>query len=161
MTARLEILKKSLINKTNKFDDKLQNHFDDVKSGNGQPMNDKKNGRATLSRWEKQNDALRNQQREIEKTQKAIEREEGKIIEVESAKNILPNKILELIEEGILKQWRKHPTILFVDGVDKARLQWVEKEKILVHRYVSEIKDKEQWKKFATIFNDLKKQINE
>ena len=54
MTKRLDILKNSLAKKEKEFDAKLQNHFDTVKLANGQPLNDKRNGRATINLWERQ-----------------------------------------------------------------------------------------------------------
>ena len=47
-SKRLEILQNSLQKKEAILEQKFDNHFSDVKSGNGQPMNDKRNGRATL-----------------------------------------------------------------------------------------------------------------
>ena len=73
MTKRLEVLKASLVKKEAELDRRMQAHFDTVKEANGQPLNDKRNGQATLNKWEKQNDAIRNQQAEIEKTKRAIE----------------------------------------------------------------------------------------
>ena len=73
-SRRMEILQQSLVKKQAAFDKRLQNHFDDVLSANGQPLNDKRNGQATLNRWERQNDGLRSADKEIEKTQRAIER---------------------------------------------------------------------------------------
>ena len=69
MTKRLEMLKASLVKKEAELDRRMQAHFDTVKQANGQPLNDKRNGQATLNKWEKQNDAIRNQQVEIEKNQ--------------------------------------------------------------------------------------------
>lgn len=59
MSRRLEILKGSLIKKETLFDEKLQHHFDTVAQANGQPLNDKRNGRSTLAKWDKQSDSLR------------------------------------------------------------------------------------------------------
>ena len=53
--SKRERLKKSLEKKREKFKDKIEAHFDDVRSANGQPLNDKRCGRSTISRWEKQN----------------------------------------------------------------------------------------------------------
>tara|TARA_R110000787_G_scaffold227127_1_gene334882 strand:+ start:259 stop:942 length:684 start_codon:yes stop_codon:yes gene_type:complete len=158
--TRLQILEKSLENKNNKFDNKLQDHFDDVKRGNGQPMNDKRNGQSTLNRWDKQNSSLSNLKESIKKTENAITREQHKIIDLAQGKKILPEPILELIEKGELKQWAKHPTILFVTGVDKARLKWDNKRKMLIHSYSNKITDDGQWKIFSTTFNSLKKSIH-
>ena len=84
-SRRLEILHQSLAKKQAAFDKRLQNHFDDVLSANGQPLNDKRNGQATLNRWERQNDGLRTADKEIEKTQRAIEREQAAIDRVNNA----------------------------------------------------------------------------
>ena len=51
-SARIEILKKSLEKKTAKINDQFDNHFATVKQANGQPLNDKRNGAATLKKWE-------------------------------------------------------------------------------------------------------------
>ena len=56
MSRRLEILKASLAKKQTLFDQRLQQHFDTVKEANGQPLNDKRNGRVTLNKWDKQSD---------------------------------------------------------------------------------------------------------
>lgn len=83
MSKRLEILQGSLAKKTALFDQKLQAHMDDVKSANGQPLNDKRNGGKTLGRWDRQNDSLRTLNESIEATKAAIEREKTKIAMVE------------------------------------------------------------------------------
>ena len=155
MSKKLEILQQSLTKKQSAFDDKLNTHFEIVKEANGQPLNDKRNGRATLAKWERQNDSLRNLKEGIETTKKAIEREEDKIANVENANSFIPCEILALVESGELVQWRKHPTTFFVAGVEKARIVWDEKRKVLAHKYVKEVTDKEQYSKFAKIFNSL------
>ena len=86
--SRLYILKASLQKKQAKFNEKLNEHFTDVKSTNGQPLNDKRNGAATMNRWNRQNDVLSNIKKEIEKTEHAIEREESKIRALEYSKNV-------------------------------------------------------------------------
>lgn len=158
--SRLEILKVSLQRKQEKFDNKLSEHFADVKSANGQPLNDKRYGRATISRWEKQNNALLNLQKEIERTEKAIQEEVCKITFVERVKNELPKEIVELIDNGTIKQWSKYPHIFFVDGVAKARIIWEDKKKRVVHKFMSRIQDKEQYKKFTNVYNTLAKKLN-
>lgn len=55
---RLDILKSSLENKQEKFNKKLNEHFSDVRSANGQPLNDKRNGVVTMRCWDKQNEVL-------------------------------------------------------------------------------------------------------
>ncbi len=42
--TRLEILKNSLEKKQAKFNEKLNEHFMEVRRANGQPLNDKRNG---------------------------------------------------------------------------------------------------------------------
>ncbi len=133
--SRLDILKKSLIKKEAKFDEMLDGHIKDVKSANGQPLNDKRNGYVTINRWDRQNDALLNQQKEIEKTKSAIEYEEGKIRGLAREKGCMPKEITDLIDNGTLKQWGKYPHIMFVDGVDKARIIWDYRKKLVMHKY--------------------------
>jgi hypothetical protein len=159
-TKRLEILKKSLTKKEALFNEKLQQHFDTVKEANGQPLNDKRNGKATLNKWEKQNQSLVALKESIEKTKQAIEIEELKITSVESAKETFPPEILNLIQSGELTQWRKYPNTFFVSGVDKARIIYDNKKNIVGHKYSQEITDKEQWARFAKIFNSLRSAIN-
>ena len=159
MTNRLEILKNSLEKKNKVLDERFETHFSDVKSGNGQPMNDKRNGGATLKRWNKQEDAIRNQNKEIEKTERAIEKEECKINYCESTNKKIPIQILKLVESGILTQWRKYPNRFFVAGVDKARIIWDIKKNKLLCQYVTQIPNEEQYANFRDIFNSLKKDI--
>ena len=138
----------------------LDTHIKDVKSANGQPLNDKRNGYATMNRWDKQNNALSNQQKEIEKTKNAIEYEESKQKNILNHKGTMPDEISILIENGTLKQWGKYPHIMFVDGVDKARIIWDNKKKVVMHKFASSITDAVQRKKFAQIYNSLHTAIN-
>lgn len=157
---RLEILKVSLQRKQEKFNNKLSEHFADVKSANGQPLNDKRCGKSTMRRWDRQNNALNNLQDEIAKTKKAIEREESKINGVEYITSFLPAEIVSLIEDGTLIQWRKYPHIFFVNGVDRARIIWDLKKKQVAHKFTSSLQDKEQYKKFAKVYNSLACKLN-
>jgi len=152
MKTRLEILKNSLEKKQNDFDAKLKTHFDTVKLANGQPLNDKKNGQSTLNKWEKQNDALRNLDKSIEKTKSAIDREQRKISNVESVE--LPAEIQELIKSGVLVQWRKFPRFFFVAGVEKGRIVLTENG-LVANKYYKDIECKEQRDKFRLVYNDL------
>jgi hypothetical protein len=160
-SKRLEILEASLIKKEASLNDKFENHFASVKQANGQPLNDKRNGQATLDKWERQNEAIRNQQKSIEVTKNAIEKEKSKIRGVEISKETLPSCILDMIESGQLIQWRKHPNTFFVEGVDKARICWDDKKKLIFTRYKNAITDKDVWKIFATTFNTLLKQLQD
>lgn len=158
--SRLDILKASLEKKQAKFDKKLDEHFADVKSANGQPLNDKRNGYSTMRRWDKQNDSLSNLQKEIEKTKGAIEYEKGKLIDIAGNKSRMPKEITDLIDNGTLKQWGKYPHIMFVDGVDKARIIWDDKKKVVMHKFTNALTDKEQRMKFAQVYNSLHAAIN-
>lgn len=155
MTKKLEILKASLKKKEAMFNQKLNNHIATVKQANGQPLNDKRNGRATLNKWESQNNSLKSLQLEIEKTKQAIEIETAKIKNVEHVQNILPSEIIDLINTGTLIQWRKYPNMFFVEGVEKARIIWNDKKRNVEHKYFNLVIDIEQRKKFANIFNQL------
>ena len=157
---RIEILKASLQKKEEMFNARLSKYFADVKQANGQPLNDKKCGGTTMRRWDKQNVALENIQKEIEKTKRAIEREENKANGIKRVSLLLPDEIVSLINNGTLRQWGKYPHIFFVEGVDKARLIYDFKKKQIAHKYTQAIQDKAQYKKFAQIFNSLSKQIN-
>lgn len=160
MSKRLDILRNSLEKKQACFDSKLSTHFSDVRSANGQPLNDKRNGHVTLNRWEKQNDSLRSLDAGIEVTKNAIEREENKIAFVEAVSEEIPQEILALVTDGTLIQWRKHPNYFFVAGVDKARIIWDLSRKVVAHKYISTIKDKDQWVKFRDVYNKLNAILN-
>lgn len=158
MTARLEILKSSLAKKEARFDARLQDHFDTVAQANGQPLNDKRNGRATLNKWDKQSDALRSMQDSIQRTKDAIEREETKIANVSLVS--LPTYIQQAIEDGLITQWRKHPRFFFVVGVSGGRIVLDEKTGTIGHRYLSKVK-KDEYPIFRDVFNNLNRQCRE
>ena len=160
MSKKLEILKNSLVKKEQILDEKFSNHFATVRQANGQPLNDKRNGQATLNKWERQNDSIRTQKASIEKTKRAIEIEEGKIFEVEHVNTFIPAEILHHVENGKLNQWRKHPNTFFVPGVDKARIVWDNKKKVVAHRYVRLITEQEQRSKFVKLYNSLHVVLN-
>lgn len=152
---KLTVLENSLQKKKKQFDDKLQNHINTVKQANGQPLNDKRNGQATLNKWAKQNDILRDLKESIEKTERAIQIEKNKIVGCELVKNDLPAPILKMLENGRLIQWRKYPNTFFVKNVDKARIVWDKKKKVIAHKYSKQIIDKNQRSVFAKTYNEL------
>lgn len=160
MTKRLEILKNSLTKKEQELQEKFKAHFETIAEANGQPLNDKRNGQATLNKWEKQRQAIRNLQKSIQKTKDAIQFEEGKIMNIEASKNYVPKEILDLVESGQLTQWRKYPHTFFVVGIDKARIFWDKEKKKVYHKFASEIKDKEQNAKFYAIYKSLSDVLN-
>ena len=152
---RLVILKRSLEKKEAVLDARFAAHFDSVKAANGQPLNDKRNGQATLNRWEKQSDAIRNQIESVDITRAAIEREECKSAEVAYFYSVMPAHIQVLIDNGTLRQWSKHPHIMFVAGVDKARILFDEKTGLCYHKYAKEIQDKAQYAIFRDVYNAI------
>lgn len=160
MSKKLEILKQSLAKKEQQLNAKFDQHFATVKQANGQPLNDKRNGQATLNKWERQNEGIRTMQKSIEATKQAIEIEEYKIKGVEHANTFIPVEIQKLVETGELIQWRKHPHTFFVPGVDKARIVWDEKRKVVAHKFVSAITVQDQRTKFVRIFNPLGAVLN-
>jgi len=160
MGTKLDRLKASLVKKQQAFDDKLAEHMDSVAQANGQPLNDKRGGAATISRWDKQSDALRALEEGIAKTKAAMEDEKGTLALIAGTNATLPVEILELVESGELTQWRKYPHIFFVDGVDKARIIWDRKNKRVAHKYVNSITDQAQRTKFVRIYNQLYVELN-
>ena len=160
MSKRLEILKKSLAKKEQELQRKFDDHFATVRMANGQPLNDKRNGRATLNKWERQSDSIRAAQQSIERTKQAIEIEEDKIAEVNLTNKFIPAEIQELVQSGVLNQWRKYTHIFFVVGVDKARIVWDEKTKCVGHKFAREIATQEEYAKFAKIYNQLNTALN-
>lgn len=155
MSARLDILKNSLKNKEDELDRRFDNHFETVKQSNGQPLNDKRTGQATLDKWERQNDSIRQQKAEIEKTKAAIEREESKITDVDYWYSKMPKVLTDLIDGGVLIQWRKHPRMMFVDGVEKARIIFNDETGVIAHRYVKSIPNKDQYSIFRDVYNRI------
>lgn len=162
--SRLQILENSLINKKANLDKFFEELYSHQKLTNGQPMNDKLNGGSWFKRHEQLNRKIANQYKEIEKTEKAILKEEYKIENVEDSRKELPQPILDLIDDGTLIQWRKYPNTFFINGLDKIRLYYekkVMKTKItenLYHKYIDEFREnctQEQWKKFADVYNNL------
>lgn len=158
MSRRLEILKVSLSKKQTLFDQRLQQHFDTVKEANGQPLNDKRNGRATLNKWDKQSEGLRNIENSIQLTKDAIEKEEMKIALAESVS--IPAYLQQAIDKGLITQWRKHPRFFFVNGVKHGRIVLSEETGMIAHRYLSKV-SKEEYPTFRDVFNKLNQQSRE
>ncbi|MDQ7209051.1 hypothetical protein [Serratia fonticola] len=158
MSSRLEILKASLAKKEARFNERLQNHFDTVKQANGQPLNDKRNGRATLNKWDKQSDALRALESSIQRTKDAIQQEEMKIASASSVS--IPPFMQKAIADGLITQWRKFPRFFFVNGVKHGRIVLDEKTGLIAHRYLSKV-SKDEYPLFRDVFNSLNKQGRE
>jgi hypothetical protein len=153
---RLAVLEKSLFDKNKKLIEKIDMHFKTVAQSNGQPLNDKRNGRATLNKWERQNDAIRATMKEIEKTKAAIDKERIKIAAVEN--QALPDCIKSLINDGTLNQWRKYPNRFFVVGIDSARIIYDEKGNKITCSHLSQLKPYEH-AMFRDVFIALKKAL--
>jgi len=160
-TKKLKILTASLRKKEAVLDQRYETHFSTVKQANGQPLNDKRNGQSTLNKWDRQRESIRNQKESIERTKKAIEKEEDKIFSSEKAKKNIPIVILEMLETGQLTQWRRHPNTFFVKGVDKARIVFDPKKRIIYTRYRASITEQDVWKLFASAFNTILKQLQD
>lgn len=156
-TKRLEILENSLAKKEAELARRLDTHWEDVMSANGQPLNDKRNGWATMDRWERQRLAIKNQEKSIEKTKRAIEYEKNRIARVELF--TVPTAIQELLDTGVLTQWRKYPNRFFVKGVEKARIVY-ENGKIFAAHH-TEIPNQEQYTIFRDICISLSKKIEQ
>jgi hypothetical protein len=159
-SKKLKILTASLIKKEAVLDKKFETHFNSVKQANGQPLNDKRNGQSTLNKWDRQSDSIRNQKESIEKTKRAIQREENKIIDVEQTNTFIPPEILELVKVGKLNQWRRYPNTFFVPDVDKARIFWDNNRKVVAHRYTHLITEQKQRSKFVKLYNNLNTILN-
>lgn len=155
--TRLDVLKKSLEKKEAEFARRISEHFADVKSANGQPLNDKRCGHATFKRWDKQNAIIARLQDSIEKTKEAMHREENKTRACESVNEALPKPILDLVAAGVLSQWRKFPNTFFVNGGGKARIVYLGKNKI-AHKYLKNL-TKEEFPIFRDTFNNLKRTL--
>lgn len=122
-SKRLEILKASLDKKKADFSQRWSAHRKEVAGRQGQPFHMYKKGEAdTRKRFGKEMDILSDLNKSIEKTERAIEKEAQKIKATEEQKALFPPPILEFIERGDVIQWRKYPRIMFVPGVDKARI---------------------------------------
>ena len=159
-SKRLEILENSLKKKKDKFNERFNDYLSDVKRANGQPLNDKRNGINTLNRWSKKEDSLRTIEKDIEKTKQAIEQEQKKIDNVNFVNEYIPQPIKDLVEKGILNQWRKYPNRFFVEGVEKARIIFDKEKGTVLNQYYKSIPTKEQREKFAKVFNELKDSLN-
>lgn len=154
MTARLNILNSSLAKKEAALNSKLDEHFLSVKATNGQPVNDKRNGAATFAKWNKQNDSIHNQLESIEITKTAIEREESKIKSTNAIYDSMPKYLQYRIDSGELIQWRKFPRIMFVKGVEKARIYWDKQTNVCSHKFLNQA-TKEEFQIFKNVYNAI------
>ena len=156
--SRLTTLEASLAKKQECLNALTQTHMDSVREANGQPLNDKRNGMATMKRWDKQQAAISAQLKEIEKTETAIEDEQDKLAEIAAWREILPQPLLTAIDSGEIVQWRRHPNRFFVSGVPKARIVWDEKTGKLSSAHANNLAG-ESHDKFNAVFCRLKKEI--
>lgn len=155
-SPRLRMLEHSLAKKRAKFDAQLSAHFASVREANGQPLNDKRCGGATIAKWDRQNDALRKLDESIKTTEAAIEREVSTLANVACV--ALPEPIAKRIGAGELSQWRKHPNTFFVVGVDKARIVLLDDGRV-AHRYANHVTDPDQRKLLAQTFNAILREV--
>ena len=157
--TRLEILEESLRKKKDLLNEKINDLFSAVAETNGQPLNDKKDFRKNVKRFNKKNNYIIRQEDEIEKTVRAIEKEKMLLKNIESSRNKLPSPVIELIEKKIITQWRRFPDHFFVVGVEKARIILRDNNK-LYFKYTENIPNENQRIIFNKVFNDLQKKLS-
>jgi len=161
MATRREILEASLKKKQDKFDQDLSIHMDDVRGAQGEPMAGHSGGEKVLSRWEKQNKSLKRQNDSIEKTKRALEREDDRDYNKQQAANLLkemPKIFQDMVADGTLNQWIKYPNTFFVEGVEKARIQF--KKGKAFHKYARHSGNYEQFQKFKAVYNQINQVVN-
>lgn len=159
--TRRKILEASLAKKESDFNTTLALHMDDVKGAQGEPMAGHRGGEKVLTRWEGQNSKLLRKQESIEKTRNALKREDDRDADKSYAADILldmPEIIQNMVKDGKLNQWTKHPTIFFVEGVSKARIQ-IKKGKAF-HRFAKQVANNEEFQIFRSIYNEINKEVN-
>ena len=135
--------------------------MEDVRGAQGEPMAGHRGGEKVLSRWEAQNRALLRKQESIDKTLSALAREDERDADKAFAKSTLsdmPAIIQTMVEDGRLNQWGKHPTVFFVEGVSKARIQ-IKKGKAY-HRFATKVANNEEFQIFRTVYNEINKKVN-
>lgn len=155
MADRLTTLKLSLEKKQTELDNRFTKLFGLYHGRQGQPIQkDIASDQRLVKQSDKADQAIRNQQAEIEKTKAAIEREQNAVDRVNSVE--LPEAIKQLLADGVITQWRKFPNRFFVVGVDKARIVYFPETRAIAPHYHTEIKDPEQYKVFAKVFNELR-----
>jgi hypothetical protein len=158
-SQRQQVLEGSLEKKQKELDRRFDNHFEFAASTNGQPLNDKgAKGQAALNKMDKQNDSIRNQIAEVDKTKNAIDREEYRHESSQTALGGMPDIVKNMVGSGELKQWRKFPDHFFVDGVDKGRI--IIKDGAAHHKYLSDV-PKDQYGKFRDTFNSINKSLRD
>jgi len=159
--TRLDILKNSLEKKKQVLDSRYDAYFEDVKRGNGQPMNDKRNGQATLNRWDRKSNSIRSAEEAIKVTEEAIIKHEYREKAIERTKSILPAPLLDSLTSGDIRQWHRFPNYFFVKGVEKGRFFWDTKTKCIRLKYMSQIPNKEQKDLFISVVRQLDKDIRD
>jgi len=105
---------------------------DNPRTGHGgTPFVDNSHGRMQRKRWDKYQDGLRSLNAKIEEQKEKIERTKSRdifrsTVTKKSAKFTEKNPIhpylLELAEQGKVKQWTRNPHIFFVAELDKVAL---------------------------------------
>jgi hypothetical protein len=148
-----------LARKEDELNRRFDNQFEHQRKTNGQPMNDKRNGRAWFNKKDKLDQAIGKQMEEIEKSKAYIKRLEERVAFLEKWEKELPAPLLEATLAGRLNQWKRHPRMFFVEGVEKARIVWNSDTKTIGATYVKQIPSKEQYAIFRDTFNGLRKEL--
>lgn len=125
-TKRLEILNNSLTKKEKIFNDLFITYTEEVKKAQGEPLRGHGRGNQILKRWDKTARRITLKLKDIEKTQRAIDREAYLSRNKEKALMKHQPHIKKMIEQGVLNVWRKHERVVFVVGVEKARIYFEE-----------------------------------
>ena len=181
MATRLEILERSLKNKEQVLNQKINADMSAWSATAGTPLNDKMHKpqvRSFVNQREQARESIFRQFREIEKTQNAIEREKARLEFLDKKDELsseilaspkFPTVVLEMLEQGILKQWRKYPNYFFVTGVEMGRIivdplgtkikqkKYTKKSYASVRRsYTTEIPTQEQKELFFKVWNAIR-----
>ena len=165
---RLELLEKSLEKKEKELDRRFDNCFDHIKQTNGQPMNDKRNGKAFFNKVEKNDNAIRNQMESVKKTKNAIDREKSRLNYKEKViadRVHLPQVVQDLINDGTLNQWMIYPDYFFVNGIEKFRINIKQKKTkkadwTFFHKFGNTVASKEDRNKINEILKLLRENLN-
>lgn len=158
MTKKLKNLKSSLDKKERLIDDKIRDHMDGVLETQWQPLQDGGRSSKILSSREKEDNSIRKLKESIESTQYAIAVEEERISETQKMFDSLPKALQDRILSGELTQWRKYPRIMFVNGVDKARINWDAKKGVVVPKFHNRLEGEDR-KRFVAVFNAIVKEL--
>jgi hypothetical protein len=73
----------------------------------------------------------------------------------------MPDYLKAMIKAKTLRQWGKFPHIMFVAGVENARIHFCDETGLCHHKYVDRIPNKEQYAIFRDVYNSINAMQNE